>query len=55
VLAAEDDAPLIVALGAPSAAVARHEVRYAVGLLGALLAIGSAVVLSLTMTRSLPG
>ena len=51
VLAVDNDAPLVVALGAPSAAVARHEGRYAVGLLGAVLAIGSAVVLALTLTR----
>jgi hypothetical protein len=51
VLAVDHDAPLIVALGAPSAAVARHEGRYALGLLGAVLAIGSAVVLALMLSR----
>ena len=44
VLAAAPDAPLLVAAGAPDAVVAREETRFLVGLLGAVLAIGSAVV-----------
>jgi hypothetical protein len=46
VLAAAPDAPLVVALGPPGEAAARHEQRFLLGLLGALLAIGSAVVLA---------
>jgi hypothetical protein len=49
VLAAAPDAPLLVALGPPAAAVARHEQRFLVGLLGAVVAIGSAIVLALAV------
>jgi hypothetical protein len=44
VLASEPDAPLLIATGSPTEAVAREQDRFFLGLLGALLAIGSAVV-----------
>lgn len=43
VIAAAPDSPLLVATGTPGEAVAREEGRFLVGLLGAVLAIGSAV------------
>jgi hypothetical protein len=43
VVAAAPDSPLLVAMGTPGEAVAREEGRFLVGLLGAVLAIGSAV------------
>ena len=43
VIAAAPDAPLLIAGGAPDEVVAREEGRFLVGLLGAVLAIGSAV------------
>jgi hypothetical protein len=49
VLASDPEVPLVVALGTPDVAVARHQERYAVGLLGAILAIGSAVALALAL------
>ena len=49
VLASDREVPLVIALGTPEAAVTRHEERYAIGLLGAILAIGSAVVLALSL------
>ncbi len=49
VLAAAPDAPLLVAFGAPQAAVSRHEQRFMLGLLGAVLAIGSALVLAVAL------
>ncbi|HEX5826148.1 MAG TPA: hypothetical protein VFY23_01390 [Candidatus Limnocylindrales bacterium] len=50
VLAAAPDSPLLIAAGAPSEVVAREEGRFLLGLLGALLAIGSAVVGAITLT-----
>jgi hypothetical protein len=47
VLAAEPAVPLVIAAGAPGDTVARHESRLLVGLLGGILAIGSAIVLAL--------
>ena len=44
VVAAVPDGPLLIAGGAPDEVVAREENRFLVGLLGAVLAIGSAVV-----------
>jgi hypothetical protein len=44
VVAAVPDAPLLIAGGAPDEVVAREEGRFLVGLLGAVLAIGSALV-----------
>ena len=46
VLASAPGAPLLVAHGTPSVAVERQQGRFLVGLLGAVLAIGSAVVLA---------
>lgn len=42
--------PLLISLGAPAAAVNREEERFVVGLLGAVLAIGSAVILAVTLS-----
>ncbi len=50
VLAADPDVPLIVSLGSPGEAADRHDDRFAVGLLGAILAIASAVVLALALS-----
>jgi hypothetical protein len=47
VLAAAPDAPLLVAYGSPAAAESRHRGQFLVGLLGAVLAIGSAVALAI--------
>ena len=44
VIAAVDEATLLIAEGAPETAAAREEARFLVGLLGAALAIGSAIV-----------
>jgi hypothetical protein len=44
VVAAGPDAPLLIVAGAPEAVVAREEGRFLIGLLGAVLAIGSALV-----------
>ena len=43
VLAAAEDAPMLVATGAPGDVVAREEGRFLLGLLGAVLAIGAAI------------
>jgi hypothetical protein len=53
VLASAVDVPLLVAAGGPGVAVARHESRFLVGLLGAALAIVSAVVLALALSGGL--
>ena len=50
VLAAAPDMPLLVTAGPPSAAAARNRLTFLVGLGGALLAIGSAIVLALAVT-----
>jgi len=47
VLSAGPDAPLIIALGAPAAAESRHRQGFLVGLLGAVLAIVSAMALAI--------
>jgi hypothetical protein len=44
VIAAVEGAPLLIAEGAPEAIVAREQGRFLVGLLGAVLAVGSAIV-----------
>jgi hypothetical protein len=49
VLGATPDHPLLISAGAPAAAVARHEDRFLLGLLGAAVAIASAVVLALQL------
>jgi hypothetical protein len=53
VIASAVDVPLLVAAGVPGAAVARHESRFLVGLLGAALAIVSAVVLAVAVSGGL--
>ncbi len=50
VLAAVPDWPLIIAAGSPGAAVQRQEQEFLIGLLGALLAIASAVVVALALS-----
>jgi hypothetical protein len=47
VLASAPEAPLLIAHGMPSAAVERRQGRFLVGLLGAILAIASAMALAL--------
>ena len=49
VIAASDEVPLIVSLGAPATAAARHQVQFLIGLLGAVLAIGSAMAVALLL------
>jgi hypothetical protein len=44
VLAAAEGSPLMIAEGTPEAVVAREQGRFLVGLLGAVLAVGSAIV-----------
>lgn len=44
VLAAAEDSPLLIVEGAPEAGVAREQGRFLLGLLGAMLAIASAIV-----------
>ncbi len=43
VIAATDESPLLIAEGAPAAVVAREQDRFLVGLLGAVIAVGSAI------------
>jgi len=50
VLASAPDQPLLIAYGVPQAAVGRQQGRFIVGLLGAVLAIGSAMALALIVT-----
>lgn len=49
VLAATPDHPLLISLGAPAVAVARGQDRFLLGLVGAVMAIASAVVLALEL------
>ena len=51
IVAAAPDAGLLVSLGTPGAVVAREEDRFNIGLLGAILAIASAVVLATSLSR----
>jgi hypothetical protein len=55
VLAAATEVPLVIAAGAPAAVVGRHRDRLVVGLLGAVLAIGSAVILAATLSGMIGG
>jgi hypothetical protein len=49
VIAASDQVQLIVSLGAPTTAAARHQVQFVIGLLGGVLSIGSAMALALLL------
>jgi hypothetical protein len=49
VLASAADAPLLVSLGAPPAIAAREQGRFVLGLLGAVVAIGSAMTLAILL------
>jgi hypothetical protein len=49
VIAASDQVPLTVSIGAPVETVARQQRQFVVGLLGAILAIGSAMALALIL------
>ena len=53
IVAARADVPLLLSEGSAGAATALHQSRFLLGLLGALLAIGSAVVLAVTLTGGL--
>jgi hypothetical protein len=53
VVAAAPEASLLVSLGSPGAAAAREETRFLVGLLGAILAIVSAVTLATALSGGL--
>ena len=53
VLAISPGRPMLVSQGAPSVAVARGQDQFLVGLLGAVLAIGSAVVLALAISGTI--
>jgi hypothetical protein len=52
VLAVDDGSPLLIAFGTPAEAEAREQGRFLVGLLGAVLAIGSAVALAALVSGS---
>lgn len=49
VLAASDEVPLLIAFGIPSDVVGRRQTGFVVGLLGAILAIASAMVLAVNV------
>ena len=53
VLASSAEAPLLIAHGTPGVVMARSESSYAVGLLGAVLAIASAMVLAFMINQGL--
>jgi hypothetical protein len=53
VLAASDEVPLLIAYGTPSAVVGRDQTRFLVGLLGAVVAIASAIVLAIALSGGL--
>lgn len=53
IVVAAPEAGLLVSLGLPSDAVAREETRFLVGLLGAILAIASAVILATALSGGL--
>jgi hypothetical protein len=54
VLAASDEVPLLIAHGVPGAVVERGEDRFVIGLLGAVLAIASAMVFAVSLVSG-PG
>jgi hypothetical protein len=49
VIAAAEGSPLLIAEGAPEAVVAREQGRFLLGLLGAALAVGSAIVAAIVL------
>ena len=51
ILAASDEVPLLIAHGVPGVVVGRGQGRFRVGLLGAVLAIASAMVVALSLGR----
>ncbi len=53
VLAASAEVPLLIAHGSPGAVVQRSQLRFSIGLLGAVLAIVSAMVLAITLSGGL--
>ncbi len=53
ILAAAPDAPLTIAIGAPSVAAGRREREFLVGLLGAVVAIASAMALAVMLSGEL--
>ena len=53
VFASAPDVPLLIAHGVPGSAVDRHQATFVCGLLGALLAIGSAMALALMVSGGL--
>jgi hypothetical protein len=53
VIAASTEVPLLIAFGTPAAVVGRDQGRFALGLVGAGLAIGSALVLALSLSGGL--
>jgi hypothetical protein len=54
VLAASDEVPLLIAYGTPGAVVERGQTQLIVGLLGAVVAIASAMVLAVTINGGIP-
>lgn len=50
VLASSAEVPLLIAYGTPGAVMERSQLRYALGLLGAILAIASAMVFAITIS-----
>ena len=52
-LASAPDAPLLIAQGIPSDAVERREGRFLLGLLGAIVAIASAMALAMIVSGAL--
>jgi hypothetical protein len=50
VLVATADVPLLVTVGGPAQAAAREQDRFLLGLVGAVVAIASAVALALTLS-----
>jgi hypothetical protein len=53
VVAASAQAPLLITYGSPAAAAERHGSRFLVGLLGAVVSIGAAVVLAALVTTGI--
>ena len=53
IVAATADAPLLITYGTPAAAAERHGSRFLVGLLGAVVSIGAAMVLAMLVSNGL--